>query len=34
MYAAEVKKSADMNEALGTGIAVFQGLSNIVLNCE
>ncbi|XP_051738507.1 mitochondrial potassium channel ATP-binding subunit [Ctenopharyngodon idella] len=33
MYAAEVKKSAAMNETLGTGIAVFQGLSNIVLNC-
>lgn len=23
-----------MNENLGTGIAVFQGLSNITLNCE
>ncbi|XP_051543485.1 mitochondrial potassium channel ATP-binding subunit [Myxocyprinus asiaticus] len=33
MYAAEVEKSAAMNETLGTGIAVFQGLSNIVLNC-
>uniref|UniRef100_A0AAR2M1A6 Mitochondrial potassium channel ATP-binding subunit n=1 Tax=Pygocentrus nattereri TaxID=42514 RepID=A0AAR2M1A6_PYGNA len=33
MYATEVEKSAVMNEALGTGIAVFQGLSNIVLNC-
>ncbi|KAI7792394.1 mitochondrial potassium channel ATP-binding subunit isoform X1 [Triplophysa rosa] len=33
MYAAEVEKSAEMNETLGTGIAVFQGLSNIVLNC-
>ncbi|XP_072536327.1 mitochondrial potassium channel ATP-binding subunit [Salminus brasiliensis] len=33
MYATEVEKSAAMNEALGTGIAVFQGLSNIVLNC-
>uniref|UniRef100_A0A8C2KT39 Mitochondrial potassium channel ATP-binding subunit n=1 Tax=Cyprinus carpio TaxID=7962 RepID=A0A8C2KT39_CYPCA len=33
MYAAEVQKSAAMNETLGTGIAVFQGLSNIVLNC-
>ncbi|KAA0704475.1 ATP-binding cassette sub-family B member 8, mitochondrial [Triplophysa tibetana] len=32
MYAAEVEKSAEMNETLGTGIAVFQGLSNIVLN--
>ena len=34
MYATEVEKSAAMNEALGTGIAMFQGLSNIVLNCE
>lgn len=33
-YATEVEKSAMMNEALGRGIAVFQGLSNIVLNCE
>uniref|UniRef100_A0A672RSL6 Mitochondrial potassium channel ATP-binding subunit n=1 Tax=Sinocyclocheilus grahami TaxID=75366 RepID=A0A672RSL6_SINGR len=33
MYAAEVQKSAVMNETLGTGISVFQGLSNIVLNC-
>uniref|UniRef100_A0A671NAT9 ATP-binding cassette, sub-family B (MDR/TAP), member 8 n=1 Tax=Sinocyclocheilus anshuiensis TaxID=1608454 RepID=A0A671NAT9_9TELE len=33
MYAAEVQKSAAMNETLGTGIAIFQGLSNIVLNC-
>uniref|UniRef100_A0A673M365 ATP-binding cassette sub-family B member 8, mitochondrial-like n=1 Tax=Sinocyclocheilus rhinocerous TaxID=307959 RepID=A0A673M365_9TELE len=33
IYAAEVQKSAVMNETLGTGIAVFQGLSNIVLNC-
>ncbi|KAI4875035.1 hypothetical protein NFI96_013000 [Prochilodus magdalenae] len=32
-YAIEVDKSAVMNETLGTGIAVFQGLSNIVLNC-
>ncbi|XP_026781818.3 mitochondrial potassium channel ATP-binding subunit isoform X1 [Pangasianodon hypophthalmus] len=32
-YAIEVEKSAMMNEALGRGIAVFQGLSNIVLNC-
>ncbi|XP_027027415.2 mitochondrial potassium channel ATP-binding subunit isoform X2 [Tachysurus fulvidraco] len=32
-YAAEVEKSATMNEALGRGIAVFQGLSNVVLNC-
>ncbi len=34
MYAAEVQKSAVMNESLGTGIAVFQGMSNVVLNCE
>ncbi|XP_015209696.1 mitochondrial potassium channel ATP-binding subunit [Lepisosteus oculatus] len=33
LYSAEVDKSCDMNEALGMGIAVFQGLSNIVLNC-
>ncbi|XP_059391183.1 mitochondrial potassium channel ATP-binding subunit [Carassius carassius] len=33
MYAAEVQKSAAMNETLGTGIAIFQGLSNVVLNC-
>lgn len=33
-YSTEVEKSAMMNEALGRGIAVFQGLSNIVLNCE
>lgn len=33
-YATEVQKSALMNEALGRGIAVFQGLSNVVLNCE
>ncbi|TRY90240.1 hypothetical protein DNTS_005102 [Danionella cerebrum] len=33
LYAAEVHKSAAMNETLGTGIALFQGLSNIVLNC-
>ncbi|CAM4723644.1 unnamed protein product [Leuciscus chuanchicus] len=33
MFATEVQKSAAMNETLGTGIAVFQGLSNIVLNC-
>lgn len=34
LYAYEVEKSCDMNENLGTGIAVFQGLSNIALNCE
>ncbi|KAJ8272983.1 hypothetical protein GJAV_G00095830 [Gymnothorax javanicus] len=33
MYSAEVKKSCELNEALGTGIAIFQGLSNIALNC-
>ncbi|MBN3298930.1 ABCB8 protein, partial [Amia calva] len=32
-YSAEVDKSCDVNEALGVGIAVFQGLSNVVLNC-
>ncbi|XP_061549170.1 mitochondrial potassium channel ATP-binding subunit [Phycodurus eques] len=32
-YAYEVEKSCEMNENLGTGIAVFQGLSNIALNC-
>uniref|UniRef100_A0A8C9RJ27 Mitochondrial potassium channel ATP-binding subunit n=1 Tax=Scleropages formosus TaxID=113540 RepID=A0A8C9RJ27_SCLFO len=33
MYSVEVDKSCDMNETLGCGIAIFQGLSNIVLNC-
>lgn len=33
LYSAEVEKSREMNEALGFGIAVFQGLSNMVLNC-
>ncbi|XP_051944419.1 mitochondrial potassium channel ATP-binding subunit isoform X1 [Hippocampus zosterae] len=33
LYAYEVEKSCEMNENLGTGIAVFQGLSNIALNC-
>ncbi|XP_069548269.1 mitochondrial potassium channel ATP-binding subunit [Brachyistius frenatus] len=33
LYAYEVDKSCEMNEHLGTGIAVFQGLSNIALNC-
>ncbi|KAM3929286.1 mitochondrial potassium channel ATP-binding subunit-like [Leptodactylus fuscus] len=33
LYSAEVDKSAHMNEVLGIGIAVFQGLSNIALNC-
>lgn len=34
LYAYEVEKSCDMNENLGNGIAVFQGMSNIALNCE
>lgn len=34
LYAYEVEKSCDMNENLGAGIAVFQGLSNVALNCE
>uniref|UniRef100_A0AAX7SSL3 Mitochondrial potassium channel ATP-binding subunit n=1 Tax=Astatotilapia calliptera TaxID=8154 RepID=A0AAX7SSL3_ASTCA len=34
LYAYEVDKSCEMNENLGTGIAIFQGLSNIALNCE
>ncbi|XP_048100085.1 mitochondrial potassium channel ATP-binding subunit [Alosa alosa] len=33
LYSVEVDKSCEMNEALGFGIAVFQGLSNVVLNC-
>ncbi|XP_028832645.1 mitochondrial potassium channel ATP-binding subunit isoform X2 [Denticeps clupeoides] len=33
LYAGEVEKSCRMNEALGSGIAVFQGLSNVTLNC-
>ncbi|XP_032387920.1 mitochondrial potassium channel ATP-binding subunit [Etheostoma spectabile] len=33
LYAYEVDKSCEMNENLGVGIAVFQGMSNIVLNC-
>uniref|UniRef100_A0A667ZQB6 Mitochondrial potassium channel ATP-binding subunit n=1 Tax=Myripristis murdjan TaxID=586833 RepID=A0A667ZQB6_9TELE len=33
LYAYEVDKSCEMNETLGSGIAVFQGLSNIALNC-
>lgn len=32
-YAVEVDKSCKMNENLGIGIAIFQGLSNVVLNC-
>ena len=34
LYSYEVDKSCEMNENLGAGIAVFQGLSNIALNCE
>ncbi|XP_075070377.1 LOW QUALITY PROTEIN: mitochondrial potassium channel ATP-binding subunit [Mixophyes fleayi] len=33
LYTAEVNRSVRMNEVLGIGIAVFQGLSNIALNC-
>ncbi|XP_022613688.1 ATP-binding cassette sub-family B member 8, mitochondrial-like [Seriola dumerili] len=33
LYSHEVDKSCEMNENLGAGIAVFQGLSNIALNC-
>ncbi|XP_017281532.1 mitochondrial potassium channel ATP-binding subunit [Kryptolebias marmoratus] len=33
LYAYEVDKSCEMNENLGTGIAIFQGLSNVTLNC-
>ncbi|CAN9503487.1 unnamed protein product [Ophioblennius macclurei] len=33
LYSAEVEKSCELNENLGTGIAIFQGLSNIALNC-
>ncbi|KAG7214740.1 hypothetical protein INR49_010632 [Caranx melampygus] len=33
LYSCEVDKSCEMNENLGAGIAVFQGLSNIALNC-
>ncbi|XP_031149908.1 mitochondrial potassium channel ATP-binding subunit [Sander lucioperca] len=33
LYAYEVDKSCEMNENLGVGIAVFQGMSNIALNC-
>lgn len=34
LYAYEVEKSCEMNESLGAGIAVFQGLSNVALNCK
>ncbi|KAK7945501.1 hypothetical protein WMY93_001229 [Mugilogobius chulae] len=33
LYGFEVDKSCEMNESLGNGIAIFQGLSNIALNC-
>ncbi|KAM4705840.1 mitochondrial potassium channel ATP-binding subunit [Rhinophrynus dorsalis] len=33
LYSVEVDKSSQQNEVLGVGIAVFQGLSNVVLNC-
>ncbi|XP_053553174.1 mitochondrial potassium channel ATP-binding subunit, partial [Bombina bombina] len=33
LYSAEVDKSSQQNEILGVGIAVFQGLSNVALNC-
>lgn len=33
LYSSEVQKSCELNENLGTGIAIFQGLSNIALNC-
>ena len=34
LYAYEVEKSCEVNENLGAGIAIFQGMSNIALNCE
>ncbi|XP_077349788.1 mitochondrial potassium channel ATP-binding subunit-like isoform X2 [Lithobates pipiens] len=33
LYSMEVDRSARMNEVLGIGIAFFQGLSNVALNC-
>ncbi|XP_018430662.1 PREDICTED: ATP-binding cassette sub-family B member 8, mitochondrial-like, partial [Nanorana parkeri] len=33
LYSVEVDRSGQMNEVLGIGIALFQGLSNIALNC-
>lgn len=33
LYSLEVEKSSNINEALGVGIAIFQGLSNLALNC-
>ncbi|XP_075953817.1 mitochondrial potassium channel ATP-binding subunit [Anarhichas minor] len=33
LYSYEVDKSCELNENLGSGIAVFQGLSNVALNC-
>ena len=32
LYSQEVDRSAALNQALGVGIGVFQGLSNVVLN--
>ncbi|XP_015276458.1 PREDICTED: ATP-binding cassette sub-family B member 8, mitochondrial [Gekko japonicus] len=34
LYSAEVDRSGRLNMNLGLGIAVFQGLSNLALNCE
>lgn len=34
LYEYEVDRSCEMNENLGTGIAIFQGLSNVALNCK
>ncbi|KAM9164566.1 mitochondrial potassium channel ATP-binding subunit isoform 2-T2 [Pangshura tecta] len=33
LYCHEVDRSSQLNEKLGMGIAAFQGLSNVVLNC-
>uniref|UniRef100_A0A8C4YEP3 Mitochondrial potassium channel ATP-binding subunit n=1 Tax=Gopherus evgoodei TaxID=1825980 RepID=A0A8C4YEP3_9SAUR len=33
LYCHEVDRSSQLNEKLGVGIAAFQGLSNMVLNC-
>ena len=32
LYSQEVARSAALNQMLGVGIGVFQGLSNVVLN--
>ena len=32
LYNEEVEKSANLNQSLGVGIALFQGLSNVALN--